>query len=60
MTVVSRDRNEAQVVADRLRAAGIEAVWPKLFDGDFAAWADTGGPAQLVEEFDGPYPNAGD
>jgi hypothetical protein len=55
MTVVNRDYKWAMDVMARFQAAGIEAVWPNVMRGDFAAWVDVGGLNQLVDEYNGPY-----
>jgi hypothetical protein len=57
MTVVSRNGNEAHGVFDRFREAGIKPAYPNIVNGDFASWTDTGGLNQLIEEYDGPYPD---
>jgi hypothetical protein len=56
MTVVGRDRDDAVVVHTRLHDAGISAIWPTAFDGDFGSWVDGGGLKELVVDYGGPYP----
>jgi hypothetical protein len=55
MTVVNRDHEVAARVMQRFKAAGVDALWPKVVFGDFAEWADQGGLDQLIEEYGGPY-----
>jgi hypothetical protein len=58
MTIVNSDYLAAVEVNDRLQGAGVRAVWPEMFDGDFAGWVDDGHLDRLVDEYGGPYRNA--
>jgi hypothetical protein len=55
LTIVNADFPSAQTVLERLEEAGIGAVWPLPFAGDFAEWVDLGHLDRLVEEYGGPY-----
>jgi hypothetical protein len=58
MTIVDRGHVTASVVLERLRAAGLNPIWPHIVDGDFASWSDDGGMSLLVDEYGGPYPHS--
>jgi hypothetical protein len=58
MTVVNQDLQSATEVFERLKGAGLEPVWSKVIDGDFASWVNGRGLNLLVEEYDGPYPGS--
>jgi hypothetical protein len=55
MTIVNTGLATASEVLLRLQNAGVKAVWPSAFHGDFAEWADHGYLDKLVSEYDGPY-----
>jgi hypothetical protein len=58
MTVVNANPESALSVYDKMKAFGIEAVWPDVFDGSYESWIDTDGLRQWTAEFKGPFPSA--
>jgi hypothetical protein len=55
MTVVNMNRETASAVMERLRASGLDPLWPNVVEDDFASWSSGGGLNQLVDKYDGPY-----
>ena len=58
MTVVSENTATAHTVLQRFIETGINPLWWKLADGNFANWSNGGGLRALVEEYGGPYPSS--
>jgi hypothetical protein len=59
LTVVNQNVGTAAEVLERFRESGLDPTWHKLIDGGFASWSNDGGLNQLVDEYDGPYPDSG-
>jgi hypothetical protein len=55
LTIVDKDQAAAFAVYERFLDAGVKAIWPYVFPGNFGKWVDGDGLDKLVEEYDGPY-----
>jgi hypothetical protein len=55
LTVVNRSGKDALDVFSRIVAAGIEPIWPDVFDGSLEDWIDGEGLKTWVSQYEGPF-----
>jgi len=60
MTVVNSDAEAALDVFERVEDAGINAIYPDVFDGSYQRWVDGGGLSRWADEYMGRPESAND
>lgn len=60
MTVVNSDVMAALEVFDRVTSAGIQPIWPDVFDGSYVQWIDNDGLSRWAAEYMGRPESASD